>query len=78
MEEPYYYRNKAQYPVGIDKNGNSVIGIFANRTHEIIEMQGCKIQNQITEKIAKYILEIWNKTNLSLNEFPIGSFSIPP
>ena len=72
MEEPYYYRNKAQYPVGIDKNGNSVIGIFANRTHEIIEMQGCKIQNQITEKIAKYILEIWNKEKLSVYQEKTG------
>ena len=44
MKQPYYYRNKAQYPVGIDKNGKPIIGIFANRTHEIIEMQDCKIQ----------------------------------
>ena len=37
MESPLYYRNKLQYPVGIDKNGKAVMGIFAKRTHEIIE-----------------------------------------
>ena len=36
MENPYHYRNKAQYPVGIDKQGNPIMGVFANRTHEII------------------------------------------
>ena len=66
MKQPYYYRNKAQYPVGIDKNGKPIIGIFANRTHEIIEMQECKIQNPETEKIAKYIFNLWNKEKLSI------------
>lgn len=66
MENPFYYRNKAQYPVGIDKNGKPVIGIFANRTHEIIQMQDCKIQHSESEKIAKYIFSLWNKENLSI------------
>ncbi len=66
MENPFYYRNKAQYPVGLDKNGNPVIGVFANRTHEIIQMQDCKIQHRESEKIAKYIFDLWNKKNLSI------------
>ena len=66
MENPFYYRNKAQYPVGLDKNGNPVIGVFANRTHEIIQMQDCKIQHKESEKIAKYIFDLWNKKNLSI------------
>ena len=36
MENPFYYRNKLQYPIGIDKNGNPVMGVFAERTHDII------------------------------------------
>lgn len=66
MENPFYYRNKAQYPVGLDKNGNPVIGVFANRTHEIIQIQDCKIQHKESEKIAKYIFDLWNKKNLSI------------
>ena len=44
MKNPFHYRNKAQYPVGIDKNGNPVIGVFADRTHEIIPIEKCFIQ----------------------------------
>lgn len=66
MENPYYYRNKAQYPIGKDKNGNPVIGVFANRTHEIIPIQTCFIQNKETEKIAKYIFDFIVKNNISI------------
>ena len=46
MENPYYYRNKVQYPVGIDKNGKPQIGVFANRSHEIMPIEKCFIQNE--------------------------------
>lgn len=36
MDEPFYYRNKAQYPVGTDKEGNVITGFYAGRTHNII------------------------------------------
>ena len=56
MENPLHYRNKAQYPIGINKNGEPVIGVFANRTHEVIPMEKCLIQNPISEEIAKTVL----------------------
>ena len=37
MENPLHYRNKAQYPIGINKQGEPVIGVFANRTHEVMQ-----------------------------------------
>ena len=55
MGNPYHYRNKAQYPFGMDKKGEPVVGIYANRTHEIIPIHHCFIQNPISEKIVKYI-----------------------
>ena len=36
MEEPYRYRNKAQFPIGKDKDGNIIAGFYASRTHSII------------------------------------------
>ena len=36
MEETFRYRNKAQYPVGEDKDGNIVMGFYAGHTHSII------------------------------------------
>ncbi len=41
MEEPYRYRNKAQFPVGYDKNGELVTGFYAARTHSIIPVEDC-------------------------------------
>ena len=55
MDKPYHYRNKAQYPIGLNKEGKPVIGVFANRTHEIIPIETCYIQNKQSEEIAKYI-----------------------
>lgn len=66
MENPLYYRNKAQYPIGINKNGETVIGVFANRTHEVIPMEKCLIQNPISEEIAKTVLEFIKKNKISV------------
>ncbi len=62
MEKPYHYRNKAQYPVGYNKNGEMVTGVYAKRSHEIIEINACSIQMPISEQIAKFILQ-WIKEN---------------
>ena len=66
MENPYHYRNKAQYPIGLNKENKPVIGVFANRTHEIIPMEKCLIQSEISEKIAKSIYEFIVKNKISV------------
>lgn len=64
MGNPYYYRNKAQYPVGIDKAGEPTVGVFARRTHEIIQMKECFIQNPVSEKIAFAIYKFIKLKNI--------------
>ena len=66
MENPYNYRNKAQYPFGIDKNGEPIVGIFANRSHEIIQMENCLIQKNISEEISKTVLEFIKNKKISV------------
>ena len=66
MKNPFHYRNKAQYPLGLNKEGEPVIGVFANRTHEVIPMEKCLIQNPKSEEIAKYILEFIKQKNISI------------
>ena len=66
MENPFHYRNKAQYPLGINKEGEPVIGVFANRTHEVIPMEKCLIQKPQSEEIAKFILEFIKQNNISI------------
>lgn len=47
MDTPFYYRNKMQFPVGLDKNGKVVLGFYAGRTHSIIDMTKCHIGHDI-------------------------------
>lgn len=59
MEEPFHYRNKAQYPVGKDKNGNPITGFYAGRTHSIIANTECylgrKENHDILERVLTYM-----------------------
>ncbi len=66
MDEPYNYRNKLQYPVGIDNNGNPVMGVFAERTHSIIPTKECKIQDMLSQKIANDIFDFIVKNNIKV------------
>lgn len=66
MENPYNYRNKLQYPVGIDNNGNPVMGVFAERTHLIIPTTECKIQDSLSQKIANDIFEFIVENNIKV------------
>ena len=61
MDNPKYYRNKAIFPVKkID--GKKAVGIFASRSHDVIEFEECKIQNLEAQQIAKYIIKNWAGT----------------
>ena len=55
MDEPWEYRNKAQFPVGCDKNGNVVTGFYAGRTHSIIPTTTCHIGVKENEEIMEII-----------------------
>ena len=61
MEEPFHYRNKAQYPVGTDKEGNLIAGFYAGRTHQIIPNLDCALgdtgNKEILEKILAFMKE---------------------
>ncbi len=55
MEEPYYYRNKSQYPVGRNKDGSIAIGFYAGRTHSIIDTPHCYIGAKVNEEIISFL-----------------------
>lgn len=61
MDEPFYYRNKAQYPVGQNKEGEPVTGFYAGRTHSIVANTDCclgvKENKDILELILDYMKE---------------------
>ncbi|MCI8833347.1 MAG: class I SAM-dependent RNA methyltransferase [Clostridia bacterium] len=66
MEKPFNYRNKAQYPIGLNKEGEPIFGVFANRTHDIISTNNCKIQTKISEEIAQYIIEFIKENDIKV------------
>lgn len=55
MDQPYYYRNKSQVPVGRDKDGKINIGFYAGRTHHIIDTDHCYISAEVNTPIIKYL-----------------------
>ena len=65
MEEPFYYRNKAQFPVGYDKEGNLITGFYAGRTHHIIDCTHCMIQHPVNEQILLKVLDYMKKNNVT-------------
>lgn len=66
MKKPMFYRNKLQYPIGLNKNKQAVMGVYSNRTHNIVPVSKCYIQNEICNEIANDIFEFINKNNISV------------
>ena len=62
MDEPYNYRNKMQFPVGVDKVGNIKIGFYAGRTHSIIDLDECITGHKVNDYILKN-LRVWISDN---------------
>ena len=57
MDEPFRYRNKAQFPFGTDKEGNPVTGFYAGRTHDIIANTECILGVEQNREILEIILQ---------------------
>ncbi len=60
-----FYRNKAQFPVGYNKNNELVTGFYAQRSHNIVAYSDCHLQPQIINKIANACLLEFNKYNIN-------------
>ena len=56
-DAPFHYRNKAQFPIGTDKDGNIITGFYAGRTHSIIPNTNCALGVEVNEKILVRVLD---------------------
>ena len=65
MEEPFHYRNKAQFPIGTDKQGNIITGFYAGRTHQIIPNMECVLGVPINKEILETILDFMNTYHIT-------------
>ena len=64
MEEPYNYRNKAQFPIGYNDKGRLVSGFYAGRTHVIVENNKCFLGVPENEKILTTIKNFMNEYSI--------------
>lgn len=64
MDEPYFYRNKVQFPVG-EYDGRIVTGFYSERSHNIVPINDCSIQSKIANKLINNIREFFRDNNLS-------------
>jgi len=64
MEEPFHYRNKAQFPFGMDKEGNPITGFYAGRTHQIIPNTDCALGVNVNREILEIILDFMKEYDI--------------
>lgn len=65
MDEPFYYRNKAQFPIGTDREGRIVTGFYAGRTHQIIPNTDCALGVSVNQDILQIILDYMNENHVT-------------
>jgi 23S rRNA (uracil1939-C5)-methyltransferase len=65
MQEPFNYRNKAQYPIR-EENGALKIGFFAQKSHRIIPAERCDIQDTRNEEVIKRVKDFLIQQHISI------------
>ncbi|WP_271436886.1 23S rRNA (uracil(1939)-C(5))-methyltransferase RlmD [Staphylococcus hominis] len=66
MDYPWRYRNKSQLPVGKDKNNKTIMGYYRQRSHDIIDMDSCLIQDEKQQELMNDIKQWLNELNVSI------------
>ena len=73
MNEPFHYRNKAQYPVGTDKEGKPVMGFYAGHSHNIIDCTDCAIQEPVNAVILPVVKKFMEEFSIPAYDEEKGS-----
>ena len=64
MEDPYFYRNKIQMPVGKDRFGKIVTGFYKANSHDIVPIEKCYIEDERSAPILKTIRELMKEIRI--------------
>jgi 23S rRNA (uracil1939-C5)-methyltransferase len=65
-ESEQEYRNKAQFPIGLNSDQKAVIGFYASRSHRIIKCENCHLLPPVFNQIARDVVRFINKNRLKV------------
>jgi len=71
MEDPWFYRNKIQFPIR-EQNNHLQMGYFKQKTHEVVNIKECYIQDPYLTEIAQIAREIFEDRGLSAYDEKTG------
>ncbi|RIL33466.1 23S rRNA (uracil(1939)-C(5))-methyltransferase RlmD [Staphylococcus gallinarum] len=66
METPWRYRNKSQIPVGKNEDNDAIMGFYRQRSHQIIDMDECLIQDTKHQDVMNHVKQWFNELNVSI------------
>lgn len=72
MENPYFYRNKAQFPIRQDKEGNIITGFYAGRSHTVIANTKCYLGDEVNEEILNRVISFMKDNHISAYDEETG------
>ena len=72
MEEPYHFRNKAQYPIQEDEQGNPIAGFYALRSHRVVESDRCYLGVDVNEEILAIVKDYMRANKVSAYDETTG------
>ena len=72
MDEPYGYRNKTQFPVGISRDGRVITGFYAGRTHYIVETDNCCVSQPAANEILRCVRDFLNRHDVPVYDEETG------
>ncbi len=68
MEEPWHYRNRAEYHADVDASGRLVLGFLRHHSHEVVPADRCQVQHPLSERIREVTADLVNRVAQSVEE----------
>ncbi|PRX32550.1 23S rRNA m(5)U-1939 methyltransferase [Orenia metallireducens] len=66
MDNPFFYRNKAQFPLGLDSDNKVITGFYAPGSHDIVDINDCGIQHPLINRISREAINLIEEYGISI------------